>query len=487
MAFALEAAGTVAGFLFICPNSRTYAIMGKTFRKRGEEMTTFKSLKLPTFIQAALEEINFENLTPVQEQVLQPLRKGDNLIVQSQTGSGKTHAFLIPIIEKIDPSRNEVQAVITAPSRELAVQLYQAAQQLVSHAEEDYVIANYIGGTDKDRQVDRLSNRQPHLVIGTPGRIFDLMRENALWVQTATMMVIDEADMTMDLGFLQIVDEIASRLHKDLQLMVFSATIPQQLAVFVKKYVPNPTHIQIDPDQVIAQDIQNYLIPTRGRDPKDLVYDLLTMGHPYLALVFCNTKTYASEMGDYLKQQGLKVAVLHGDLPPRERKQLMRQIRNLDFQYVVASDLAARGIDIPGVSMVINTQVPKDLSFFIHRVGRTGRNQVAGTAYTLIYPGDDQAIAQLEAKGIEFEEVDLHKGQLKPIASRHRRTRRQDTKKDTDDAVVKAMIGQNKKKKVKPGYKRKLNWEIKEHRRQEAKRQNRAKNRQQRRNNKSKD
>lgn len=448
-------------------------------------MKTFNELKLPTFIQEALDEIGFETLTPVQEQVVQPLRKGQNLIVQSQTGSGKTHAFLIPLIEKIDPSRQEVQAVITAPSRELALQLYDAAIQLVKYSPQEIQVVIYIGGTDKERQIEKLANRQPHLVIGTPGRIFDLMSNHALWVQTARMMVVDEADMTMDLGFLKTVDEIASRMHQNLQLMVFSATIPQQLAVFVKKYVENPQHIEIAPEKVLAEKIHNYLVPTKGRDPLGIVYELLTMGHPYLALVFCNTKTYASEVGQYLKEQGLKVAILHGDLAPRERKQLMRQIRNLEFQYVVASDLAARGIDIPGVSMVINMQVPKDLSFFIHRVGRTGRNQVSGTAYTLTYPGDDQALAQLEAKGIVFEEVELVKGELRPTKSRHRRTNRQDTKKDTDDVAVKAMIGRSKKKKVKPGYKRKLDWQIKDHRRQEAKKQARADRRQARRQNKT--
>lgn len=449
-------------------------------------MTTFKQLNLQNFLQQALEAIHFEHLTAVQEAVIKPAMEGKNLIVQSQTGSGKTHSFLVPIIHQIDPSKQQVQAVITAPSRELAVQLYTVAQQLVFYSDDEIVIANYIGGTDKERQIERLANRQPHIVIGTPGRIFDLMSENALWVQTATMMVVDEADMTMDLGFLSIIDEIASRLPESLQFMVFSATIPQQLSVFVNKYVTSPVQIKIEPKQVLAEQIHNYLINTKGKERKELVYQLLTMGHPYLALIFCNTRTYADEVSLYLKERGLKVATIHGGIGARERKRIMKQIKDLDYQYVVASDLAARGIDIPGVSMVINTEVPKELEFFVHRVGRTGRNKIAGNAFTFVTPDDDAAIQLLENKGIEFEQVELVKGELRSVKSRLRRLKRQDTKKDTDDQVVKVMISRNKKKKVKPGYKRKLNYEIQEHRRKEAKRKARGERRQQRRLNKSK-
>lgn len=439
---------------------------------------TIESLELAPFIKEALGELGFSRLTPVQEAVIPYALKGRNLIVQSQTGSGKSHSFLIPIFQQLDPSLDQVQVVITAPSRELATQLYQAAKQLASTSPEPLRVVHYMGGTDKQRQVDKLQAGQPQVVIGTPGRIYDLMASHALHVQTAKIMVVDEADMTMDLGFLQVVDDIASRMPEDLQLMVFSATIPQQLEVFLNKYVTNPEFIQIEPQEVLASKIDNYLINTKGRDRSALVYDLLTMGHPFLALVFCNTKKYAAELTQYLKERGLKVASIHGDLTPRERKRVMRQIKDLEFQFVVASDLAARGIDIPGISMVINTELPKELEFFVHRVGRTGRNQLAGTAYTFMTPDDDRAIVELEAKGIEFQQVDLVKGEIRPAQSRHRRVERTDTKQDKEDPTVRAMINRNKKKKVKPGYKRKLNYQIKEHRQKEARKQKRAERRQ---------
>lgn len=447
----------------------------------------FKDLNLQPFLLDAIEELKFSQLTPVQESVIPEALAGKNLVVQSQTGSGKTHSFMLPILNRINPDRPEVQAVITAPSRELAQQLYDVTQQLTSHHPTGIRIENYIGGTDKQRQLDKLGKgKQPQVVIGTPGRIFDLMQENALWVQTASILVVDEADMTMDLGFLTIVDEIASRMPKDLQMMVFSATIPTGLEHFLNKYMQAPQIIEIEPKQVIAETITNYLINTKGRSRKELTYDLLTMGYTYLAIVFTNTKAYADEMSNYLKGRGLKVATLHGDLTSRERSRMMRQIRQLDFQYVIATDLAARGIDIPGVSLVINTEVPQDLEYFVHRVGRTGRQDIEGTAITFVTPDDDESISQLENKGISFELVEYRQGELVPARKRHARKNRSDTISDMDDPTVRGMIKRNQKRKVKPGYKRKLDRQIKDYRRGQQKQKQRQANRARRKQNKRK-
>lgn len=437
-------------------------------------MKLFKELPLKQFIQDALLDIHFETLTPVQEEVIPQALDGHSLIVQSQTGSGKTHSFLVPILNQIDADANEVQAVVTAPSRELAEQLYNVAIQIAEFSEKPIKVVRYIGGTDKQRQLEKLqNNEQPQLVIGTPGRIFDLMSENALWVQSTKTFVVDEADMTMDLGFLSIVDEIASRMPEELQIMVFSATIPQTLEVFLNKYMTAPKVIEIDNQGVIADMIENYLIYTRGRDRAEIAYSLLTMGEPYLALIFCNTKQYADEVSHFLKNKGLKVATIHGGLTPRERKRVMRQIRDLEFQYVVATDLAARGIDIPGTSMVINMEIPTELEFFIHRVGRTGRNNIKGVAYTLIEPDNEHDIHTLEKKGIEFEHVDIVKGEIREVKARNARAKREDKKKN-EDTVIKGMIQRNKKRKVKPGYKKKLDRQIQSHKRTQT-RQNKRK------------
>lgn len=427
-------------------------------------MNKFTELNLKDNLMTALKDIHFEEMTEVQSQVIPLVLEGESLIVQSQTGTGKTHAFMIPIVQQIDSNLNEVQAVVTAPSRELADQLYEVAVQLLTHDDDEIRIVKYIGGTDKQRQIERLKGgNQPHIVIGTPGRIFDLMAENALWVQTSRILVVDEADMTLDMGFLNTVDEIASRMPEDLQMMVFSATIPQNLQVFLNKYMVAPKLIVIDPKETISKTVDNYAIFARGRDPLSQVHELLTLGNPYLALVFCNTKEYADKVTAYLQNQGLKVAKIHGDISPRERKRIMRQIRQLDFQYVVATDLAARGIDIPGTSMVINMEIPQELEFFIHRVGRTGRNNLKGEAYTFVTPNDEEDIQQLEAKGIQFKYVDIKNNEIIEVKPRHERKTRERKGSDLEDPVIRGMIQRNKKQKVKPGHKKKLQKRIEEH------------------------
>jgi len=184
----------------------------------------FTDYALQPYLQKALADLKFTQPTPIQERIIPLLLKGESVIGQSQTGSGKSHSFLLPLINKIDPSRQELQLVITVPSRELAEQLTAVAAQLISFSDTEILLEKCIGGTDKKRQVAKLTQTQPHIVIGTPGRIFDLMQENALFVQTVQMMVVDEADMTFDLGFLETVDEIASRMPENLQMSVFSAT-----------------------------------------------------------------------------------------------------------------------------------------------------------------------------------------------------------------------------------------------------------------------
>ena len=362
----------------------------------------FTEFNFKDYIQEALKDLNFVEATEVQEKLIPVVLSGRDLVGESKTGSGKTHTFLLPIFQELDEEADSVQAVITAPSRELATQIYQAARQLASFSEQEIRVANYVGGTDKARQIGKLESSQPHIVIGTPGRIYDLVESGDLAIHKAHTFVVDEADMTLDMGFLETVDRIAARLPKDLQFLVFSATIPQKLQPFLKKYLSNPVMEQIKTKTVIADTIDNWLLSTKGRDKNAQIYEISQLLQPYLAMIFVNTKTRADELQAYLTAQGLKVAKIHGDIPPRERKRIMNQVKNLDFEYIVATDLAARGIDIEGVSHVINDAIPQDLSFFVHRVGRTGRNGLPGTAITLYQPSDDSDIRELEKLGIKF-------------------------------------------------------------------------------------
>lgn len=428
---------------------------------------TFDAFEFKPFIKNALEDLRFQQPTEVQERLIPLIQKGKSVVGQSQTGTGKTHTFLLPLMDRIDSKKDEVQVVVTAPSRELATQIYQAARQIAGFSDPEIRVTNFVGGTDKQRQLSRLKNQQPHLVIGTPGRILDMINEQALDVHTAQAFVVDEADMTLDMGFLTEVDQIASRLPERLQILVFSATIPEKLRPFLRKYLQNPIIEEIKPKAVISETIENWLISTKGRKPEQQIYKLLTIGHPYLAIVFANTKQRVDEITDYLKNQGLKVAKIHGDISPRERKRVMRQVQNMDYQYVVATDLAARGIDIEGVSHVINAELPEDLEFFIHRVGRTGRNGLPGTAITLYDPSDEQAIISLEKIGVAFEPKEIKDGEIVDSYDRNRRKKREKSRDELDPTLI--GLVKKKKKKIKPGYKKKIQRAVQDSNRQKRK------------------
>ena len=435
----------------------------------------FTEFNFKDYIQEALKDLNFVEATEVQEKLIPVVLSGRDLVGESKTGSGKTHTFLLPIFQQLDEEADSVQAVITAPSRELATQIYQAARQLASFSEQEIRVANYVGGTDKARQIGKLESSQPHIVIGTPGRIYDLVESGDLAIHKAHTFVVDEADMTLDMGFLETVDRIAARLPKDLQFLVFSATIPQKLQPFLRKYLSNPVMEQIKTKTVIADTIDNWLLSTKGRDKNAQIYEISQLLQPYLAMIFVNTKTRADELQAYLTAQGLKVAKIHGDIPPRERKRIMNQVKNLDFEYIVATDLAARGIDIEGVSHVINDAIPQDLSFFVHRVGRTGRNGLPGTAITLYQPSDDSDIRELEKLGIKFTPKMIKNGEFQDTYDRDRRANREKIKEKLDTEMI--GLVKKKKKRIKPGYKKKIQWAVNEKRRKTKRAENRARGR----------
>ncbi|CQJ29858.1 DEAD/DEAH box helicase [Streptococcus agalactiae] len=436
---------------------------------------SFKDFNFKPYIQRALDELKFVDPTDVQAKLIPVVRSGRDLVGESKTGSGKTHTFLLPIFEKLDESSDDVQVVITAPSRELGTQIYQATKQIAEHSEQEIRVVNYVGGTDKLRQIEKLKVSQPHIVIGTPGRIYDLVKSGDLAIHKAHTFVVDEADMTLDMGFLDTVDKIAGSLPKDVQILVFSATIPQKLQPFLKKYLTNPVMEKIKTATVIADTIDNWLLSTKGLDKNAQILELSKLMQPYLAMIFVNTKERADELHSYLSSNGLKVAKIHGGIAPRERKRIMNQVKNLEFEYIVATDLAARGIDIEGVSHVINDAIPQDLSFFVHRVGRTGRNGLSGTAITLYQPSDDSDIRELEKLGINFIPKVIKNGEFQDTYDRDRRNNREKSYQKLDTEMI--GLVKKKKKKIKPGYKKKIQWKVDEKRRKERRASNRAKGR----------
>ena len=426
----------------------------------------FKQYQLKPFVIAGLDAMGITQPTPIQKKVIPALLRGENLVGQSQTGSGKTHAFLVPLLSLVDPNEDATQVVITAPSRELANQIYAVAQQL-TQTEPAIRISRLVGGMDKQKQIDKLQAHQPHVAIGTPGRILDMIKRYDLVPASVRHFVVDEADMTLDMGFLETVDAIASSFPEHLQMAVFSATIPQKLEPFLRKYMDHPTVIELKPQSVIADTVENILIAVKGRDKNELIYQLVTMGHPFLVLIFANTKTSVDAIHDYLKHKGLKVAKIHGGIQPRERRRIMKEVADLKYQYVVATDLAARGIDIKGVSMVINAEIPRDQEFFIHRVGRTGRNGLPGTAITLYEPGQEDQIAELEHMGIKFKPKTIQKGELVDTYDRNRRVQRKPKQEDTSLAI-RGLVKKAKQKHM-PNYRKKIRTAVLLERKRNAK------------------
>ena len=414
-------------------------------------MKKFEDFNLKDTTMAFIEKNHFKQPTPIQEQVIPAALRGKDVIGLSSTGSGKTHAYLIPIMEKVDPTKDEAQVVITAPTRELATQIYEMAKVMTEIVPEIRVRL-YVGGRERSKDIEQLEKSQPHIVIGTPGRIKDLfLNGGALRIDKASMLVVDEADMTLEYGFLDKIDAFAGRLGEHLQMLAFSATMPDQLKPFINKYMHHPITYQIGEKVSFNPDIKHVLVPCYHHGYAETILSILPGFQPYVCLIFANTRQEASAIAEELRKNKVSVSEIHGDLTSRKRKQAMKSIANAEHTYVVATDLAARGIDIGDVTHVISCGFPEDLEYYIHRAGRTGRAGSTGTCYALYQESDDQAIRSLQKRGIKFDHA------------RHRSTGWQtlhpygQKRLKTDDELEKkiAMIMTKKNTKVKPGYKKK--------------------------------
>lgn len=440
----------------------------------------FEKFNLEPSLLDAVKDLNFTQPTEIQSRVIPKIMKQVNLIGQSQTGTGKSHAFLLPLMNAINTEYKEPQAIIVAPTRELAQQLFDVASHLAKFKNE-VSVKLFIGGTDIEKDRNRAKN-QPQLVIGTPTRINDLAKNGDLHVHLASYLVIDEADLMIDLGLIEEVDYVATRLDENAHIAVFSATIPKSLHPFLNKYLENPEYVEIENTQKNKKNIEFYLIPTKGEAKVEKTLKLIDILNPYLCIIFCNSRDSADELAKQLAASGLKLGMIHGGLTPRERKQQMKRVRNLEFQFVIASDLASRGIDIDGVSHVINFDVPRDIDFFTHRVGRTGRGQYKGVAITLYSPDEEENVTLIEQRGYEFENVDIKDGELKAVKAHNTRRKRRN-KDDHLTNELKHKVKSNKKK-VKPGYKKKFKHDLEDLKLKERKQYSKQQSRQQRKNKK---
>lgn len=360
-------------------------------------MTDFLKLGIRKGVNHSLKSMGINAPTPIQEQTIPKVLEGHDVIAQAQTGTGKTLAFVLPILEKVDVNNPETQALILTPTRELAHQITKEIKKLKENIDDLQVLAVY-GGQDVQSQLKKLKGAQ-HIVVATPGRLLDHVRRGTIDLSTISMLVIDEADQMLLMGFLPDIDTITAETFSSRQTMLFSATIPNEIHSLAQKYMKQPKHIQIAEKQVTVESINHYAVETTDRRKEGTMLHLIKEHNPYLAIIFCRTKARVQKLTEVLKQEGIECEALHGDIPQSKRNRAMKWFREAKLQYLVATDVAARGLDVEGVTHVYNYDIPQDLETYIHRTGRTGRASGTGEAYTLYAPRDVDFLQMIE-KGI---------------------------------------------------------------------------------------
>lgn len=401
-------------------------------------------------------ELNgFRELTNVQKEVLQHTIANKDLIAISKTGTGKTHAYLIPVMEMINPKSDKTQVVISLPTRELAYQVYQNAR-MMNQIYADLRISLLTGGTDKKRLEGKMNNA-PHIIIGTPGRIRDFFENSLIRVDFVQMYIIDEADMTLEYGFLEDIDVVFAKMVKNPEILCFSATFPQELQIFAKRYLNNPKLITVT-DKKRDPKVKHVLVNCKHRTYSSALLELLKHLNPYVCLIFANSKQEVEEAYEALHSADYPALMLHGGMESRERQRALKALASQEYTYVVASDVASRGIDIDGISHVVSLGFPKkELQFYVHRAGRTGRNGRDGICYALYKEEDDlEQIKALSRQGIQFSAMDIKSDGLKSVRSPLEKRKRRD---DVDEKQLVKMLTR-KNEKVKPNYKKKKNREI---------------------------
>ena len=349
---------------------------------------TFNDLKINPKICEALKKQGIIEPTKVQEKVIPTIRSGKDTIIQSKTGTGKTLAFLLPLFERI--KKIEVtQALIIAPTRELALQISKVAANLKDVTNIDSVII--CGGVDFERQRDKLK-RHPQLIIGTPGRLLDHLSRKAIDLSKVNKVVIDEADELLKLGFIEDVENLITATANDRQLILCSATIPERIKSLANQFMYKPQIIFVEPEKMTLDNIKQSVIKVKTNDKLQKLCEILESDPPYLAMIFCAKKEETTWLSIELAQRGFEVDALNGDLTQQQRNFVLKKFREAKLQLLVTTDIAARGLDIEGVTHVISFDIPPTPTDYIHRIGRTGRAGQSGIAITFV---TDQEIDKL--------------------------------------------------------------------------------------------
>jgi ATP-dependent RNA helicase DeaD len=350
-------------------------------------MNSFKELELRPQILRGVDEAGFEKPFPIQQLAIGPLLAGRDIIGQAKTGSGKTAAFGLPMLQAIDTARNEVQALVLAPTRELAVQIRDEIQRLGAYT--GVRVLTIYGGQSINVQLDHL-RRGVHVVVGTPGRVIDHIKRGTLDLRRTKYVVLDEADTMLDMGFIEDIEFILDSIPQPRQMSLFSATMPQRIMDIAARHMKNPEKILVSADEPSADTLEQYYAVTGYDDKLQTLVDIIETERPASAIVFARTKYGAHKLARELQKRYFNAVPLHGDLSQNQRDHSMRLFRDAKADILVATDVASRGLDISQVEAVINYDVPQDPLLYFHRVGRTARAGEGGRAFTLV-SGDEQS------------------------------------------------------------------------------------------------
>ena len=408
-------------------------------------------------IQAMLDKLNYQEITPIQQAVFKAFKSPKHVVGLAPTGTGKTHAYLLPILSSIDLKKEVVQAMIIVPTNELVVQV----ERMLVEADDSFVVKTYYGGTNKMREQEWLKKHQPHIVITTPQQLIEYVFElKLLEIHTTSYVVFDEADMMFDEAFLSMIDQILPAVHKA-KYFLFSATLNPSMEPFIKTYFGS--YEFIDTTKRHNLKITYKLINIKYQNRMEALRELLKRINPYLGFIFVSKKENQDSVYQMLLENGYSVCNLNASLGVKKRSKLIEEIIALKYQYVVTSDLAARGLDFK-ISHVIHYDLPHFLEFYMHRSGRTGRMYDSGEVITFMTVDDHRRIDKLKEKGIEFEAYQFTQQGLTKVTER---------RKFVSDEEIQAVKKIKKPKKVTPNYKKKNAQAIKKAK-QEIRRKNYA-------------
>lgn len=369
----------------------------------------FEELNLSEKLIRALDDIGYKEATEIQKRAIPEILDGADLIAQSQTGTGKTAAFGLPLIEKIQPNNKNVQAIILCPTRELAIQISEELRKYTKYTENIKMLAIY-GGQAIERQIMGLK-KGIQIVIGTPGRVIDHMRRKTLKLANVKMVVLDEADEMLNMGFEEDIETILKEVPTNRQTLLFSATMNPRIMEITKKYLHLPKNIKIKTKEVTVENIEQVSIDMKQGMKDESLTRLIDMYNPKKTIVFCNTKKKVDNLIETLKVKGYKAEALHGDIKQNQRDRIMRKIKAGDIKILVATDVAARGIDIEDLDLVINYDVPQEEEYYVHRIGRTGRNGNSGKAFTFVVGKEKNKIYNIQ----KFANTKIKQGRIPTI------------------------------------------------------------------------